>query len=68
MAKKIKHPKEYAIAIRFDNKIFRTDKDTQENDLFSLQFGDRLCAFRHEYFDFKGDLRPEFWDLPIIKL
>lgn len=61
------HPKDYIIAIRFDGVVFRVDKDTQEADLYSLQFGDRPCAFRAEYFDFKGHLREKFWNLPILK-
>ena len=61
------HPKNYAIAIRFDGKIFRVAKDTQEVELYSLQYGDRPCAFRTEYFSFQGYLKKKYWNLPILE-
>ena len=61
------HPRDYIIAIRYDGKIFRVNKGTQEPKLFAFQYGDRPCAFRSCYFDFQGHLRPQYWSFPILK-
>ena len=61
------HPRDYIIAIRRDGKIFRVDKDTQETDMYTLQYGSQPCAFRSEYFSHFGYLKKEFWNLPILK-
>ena len=61
----------YNIAIRRDGKLFRLSKDLDygdkvSRDEYSIQYGDRKCAFRYKYFDAVGNLRKRYWVLPRI--
>lgn len=66
------HPKNHNIAIRKDGELFRISKTMDycpklPEDEYCIQYGDRPCAFRFQYFDVHGNLRPEYWSLPIIR-
>ena len=60
--------KNYNVVIRKDGKVFKIPKELDygnkiPEDEYCIQYGDRPCAFRSEYFDIHGGLRKEYWDL-----